>query len=790
MAQQDENKNQITAKEKEASEVVNTEQKPKINNYMNQEEEEKKEGEFKEQVETNPTDKAVEPVVEPVVEPQAKNTEEEGKSNISPVLDDSEKDLDVKTQIQSNGEKQTIGQAKSTQVNNISIKVTKPKNNSTKKKATLGCFGGFGFVALIIGIITYISTGGESGTTSPIAQIFGMEQGQFLGSLIAIINGLFLVATLTAFIYAMVGFLRMATAKKEEKIRKKSGLKKGIFSSIVLLFLVVAWLITFIKLDESRSSLDIIVKEPIVTTPAEPINLTAPIDIRFDASNIKTSRKYKIISYEWNFGDGQKETSSIVAHTYDETGTYNVVLTVTKVDQKTGEEGQDTYKTLVSIAKQALSANIDASVEKGTAPLIVEFDASKSSDPSGEIKKYEWDLNDDGDFEEEGVKIEHTFKKTGKYTIKLRVENLLGDYEVAEKVIDVVKEDKPTATIKVSNNNEDFQIGVDYVFRAEDESAPGGNIMKYEWDFGDGSKVERSRTMSHKYDKEGSFEIILTLTDEDGNEGEVKKKIAIGHPKSAPKADIKASATSGPVPLIVNFDASGSTDPDNNIVEYKWDFDGDGAYDGYGKNISYTYEKNGTYKAMLTVEDADGNDDQASVNISAEEQGIKAVLKTDKIDGNVPLTIAFDASGSTYPGKKITSYTWDFGDGTSPKISGSTITHKFDKIGSFKVTVTVKGEDNLQDSTEVNITVREVPLTACFRSVFYSGHAPFITSFDPSCSQGTVGTYLWDFGDGQTSSEVKPTHTFTDPGEYSVKLEITDLDNTVANIVQKITVLE
>jgi len=88
------------------------------------------------------------------------------------------------------------------------------------------------------------------------------------------------------------------------------------------------------------------------------------------------------------------------------------------------------------------------------------------------------------------------------------------------------------------------------------------------------------------------------------------------------------------------------------------------------------------------------------------------------------------------------------------------------------------------------ITVRETSLAACFLSVFEQGKAPLQTSFDPSCSAGTITSYFWDFGDGNSSTEVKPMHVFQDPGSYDVTLELSDSDNNTSKAKLTITVTE
>jgi PKD repeat protein len=79
------------------------------------------------------------------------------------------------------------------------------------------------------------------------------------------------------------------------------------------------------------------------------------------------------------------------------------------------------------------------------------------------------------------------------------------------------------------------------------------------------------------------------------------------------------------------------------------------------------------------------------------------------------------------------------------------------------------------------IYVREIPLRACFEPSRRSGEAPLAVTFDSKCSTGTVSTYSWDFGDGSDSDSRKPTHTFENPGTYSVTLEVSDDKKNVAS---------
>ncbi len=84
-----------------------------------------------------------------------------------------------------------------------------------------------------------------------------------------------------------------------------------------------------------------------------------------------------------------------------------------------------------------------------------------------------------------------------------------------------------------------------------------------------------------------------------------------------PSANAAATPTSGQAPLTVNFDGSGSTDPDNDTLSYAWDLDGDGAFDdSTAARPSFTYTQTGTYQARLRARDPSGLEDIDSVTIT------------------------------------------------------------------------------------------------------------------------------------------------------------------------------
>lgn len=682
-------------------------------------------------------------------------------------------------------------------------KAIKDKKKKLKKKKAIMAgviTGGVVFVVIIAMIFLLLTQGG--GANNPLLKMFGISEDNFYPFLITLTNIIFGLGIFIAFIVGVIGLFKTSMSKKEDKQGKKKGIILASVGGFAVLILAFAWTFTYMYLSSQYTAEQEAQDTSLIQTePEELTGLTAPMTIEFDASGIPFNPyQYEIISYEWDFGDGSVATGEAVSHRYTskgpDGGRYAVLLEITYRDVNTGEEDVEELTIDVVFSNESVAASIIATPESGPVPLEVDFDASESVDPDGEIIEYEWDLDGDSKFDDgEGVEVSYTYDQKGSYEVTLRVTDNNGEYSTATVTIEAGTT-VPTATI-TEYNTEDYLVGEEYSFSAEDASSPNGDVEKYEWDFGDGSGVVKTKTAKHTYDKSGVYTITLTMTDEEGFEGEEEIEIEVGNPSEKPVAamltvpgiDEEEGGVIGEIPLQIAFDATESTDPDENIIEYEWDFDGDEVVDDTGETATYIYQETGIYTAQLTVTDADGNQSKDTVVVIAEAQGLTATLSASPVSGEVPLEIEFDASGSTYPGGEIVAYTWDFGDGSSEYIGGADVEYEYDEIGTFEATVTVRASDGEEDSETLSITVRPVELTACFEPNVEEGDAPLIVTFDPICSEGSVQSYSWDFGDGDKSYDRKPTHTYAEVGVYTVELEVEDASGVSDSYESTITVV-
>jgi PKD repeat protein len=158
----------------------------------------------------------------------------------------------------------------------------------------------------------------------------------------------------------------------------------------------------------------------------------------------------------------------------------------------------------------------------------------------------------------------------------------------------------------------------------------------------------------------------------------------------------------------VNLSA-GAVDDFSTFFEFTWDF-GDESDLATGANVTHTYEAPGTYLVTAIATSNQGDTGQASIAIVVTGEGPDANFTADPTRGNAPLTVSFDASGSTAGDNAITDYTWDFGDGDTG--TGITVEHTYDTPGTYAAKLTITADTGATGTTTRLITVTGSTSTA------------------------------------------------------------------------------
>ncbi len=179
-----------------------------------------------------------------------------------------------------------------------------------------------------------------------------------------------------------------------------------------------------------------------------------------------------------------------------------------------------------------------------------------------------------------------------------------------------------------------------------------------------------------------------------------------------PVASIVPDFTTGEVPLVVQLDASGSTD-DGTIDLYEWDLDGDGTFDfdtGTTPTTNANFTQVGEYHPSVRVTDNDSLSDTATVTITVLEPNVLpvAAITSDFTTGVAPLSVTLDASTSTDSDGTIVNYEWDLmGDGTFELDTSevSSFSYIYTVNGIYNPAVRVTDDRGGQDTASITITV-------------------------------------------------------------------------------------
>ncbi|WP_116449776.1 PKD domain-containing protein [Blastococcus litoris] len=154
------------------------------------------------------------------------------------------------------------------------------------------------------------------------------------------------------------------------------------------------------------------------------------------------------------------------------------------------------------------------------------------------------------------------------------------------------------------------------------------------------------------------------------------------------------------------------------------------------------------------------------------------------------LSVAFDGTSSTDPENGALTYAWNFGDGgTSTEAKP---THPYAAAGDYQVTLTVTDPQNASDPETKTVTVTAPPNQPPTSAFTFTPNALSV-AFDGTSStdpENGALTYAWDFGDGGTSTEAKPTHPYSAGGTYPVTLVVKDPAGNTGSSTQQVQVTD
>lgn len=244
--------------------------------------------------------------------------------------------------------------------------------------------------------------------------------------------------------------------------------------------------------------------------------------------------------------------------------------------------------------------------------------------------------------------------------------------------------------------------------------------------------------------------------------------------KAQLNADFYISNGQGCTPLKTTFtNTSTGTSPN---TTYLWSF-GNGNSSAL-TNPSAIYTTEGTFTVTLTIRDGSQTSAKSKqVNVYKKPT---ADFNWSASKGCSAFTVNFNSTSTAGDGN-LSSYYWDFGDGSTQQSYSSSISHTYQSIQKASVTLTATNQYGCNSSVTKNDIIEIIdPLVADFSvdQTVLCKISEQVAFTNKSSGPGTL-TYLWDFGDGGASTEINPTHVFNQKGIYTIKLTVTSSEGCV-----------
>lgn len=491
-----------------------------------------------------------------------------------------------------------------------------------------------------------------------------------------------------------------------------------------------------------------------------------------------------ITAYAWRFGTAGTAIDPTPTYTFLTEGTFPVTLTVT---DDMGATDTATLNVTLQAPGTAVAPTADpGGPYTGTAGVALTLDGSGSMDPDGSIASYSWDFGDETTAEVMQPTTSKTYMAAGTYAISLTVTDNTG----------MTGTQTTTATIAAADTgNQPPVAAIDgpvmgnalssIVFDGSGSTDADGEIVSYEWSFGDGV-VAFGNPTHHIYLAEGAFTVGLTVTDSDGATATATLDITVVAPEMpvAPTANPGGPYT-GNVGTALTFDGSASMDPDGTIGTYAWDF-GDGTT-GTGPMPTKTYTAAGAYDVTLTVTDDSGTTGMAATTatisppasappVGSNQPPVAMIVAPATASVGVP--VEFDGSQSADPDGAIASWEWTIGDLATE--TGEQAIYTFLAEGTVPVTLTVTDDMGATGTATINITLQgagAVVAPTADPGGPYNGTVGVAVDFNGSRSvdaDGRIASYSWEFGDGTTDTRARPRKIYASAGTYTVALTVTD----------------
>ena len=445
----------------------------------------------------------------------------------------------------------------------------------------------------------------------------------------------------------------------------------------------------------------------------------------------------------WNFGHGNTSNLKNTIHTYSNTGSFDVSLTITGANGCVNTTVLNDYITVLEPPVAAFSFNKPTFHTLATCiPFAVNFHNN-----STDAVSWLWNFGDGGTSTSEDPR--HVYYNTGSYTVALTVYSVNGCTDTYEWT-NMITLTKPTAHFGATNSSGCVPFLTSFVDSSVD-------AVTWLWLFGDGdSSIQQNP--AHTYLNDGTYDVTLIVSNLSGCTDTLTKQELITAQSYAPSY-VEPPAYTGCIPLNMNFE-----NQTQGAVSWVWDF-GDGSPVSNQQQTSHTYQNEGTYTVSLIVEMNSGCSQHIPSYRTIVVSGGEANFVYD-LDLCSPLTVNFTDSSTN-----ASSWSWNFGDGSSSTLQNPT--HVYAAYGYYMVVLTVTNAAGCVYTTAMMVTVKT--RAALANPVFIASDSLYPMSIELFANSNGATSWLWDFGDSSATSTLEnPSHYYAFQPYWNIQLIVSN----------------
>ncbi len=494
---------------------------------------------------------------------------------------------------------------------------------------------------------------------------------------------------------------------------------------------------------KSATAADSIVKINQITVYGAPvINFNASqtagcnqLDVNFKDQT--TSAYGNLTEWKWDFGDGVLSDIRNPSHHYDQTGDFNITLNV-----------KNSYGCSSSLLKTAyikvngIKAGFTKDVYERCSPNKITF--TNSSTGTGDVK-YKWYFGN-RDSSETNNPL-YTYANGGNYTVKMFVSNQFG---CLDSTIKNIKVDTPVSAAFTAGNTRGCKAPFTVHFTNQQLT---GN--SYLWNMGDSSKSISSNPF-HEYSDTGNYTVKLIVNNVNGCIDSVTK-INYIHVRASSLALVNLP-DSGCIPFAKKINVV--FNPADSVLNMIWNF-GDGTSSALRSPV-HTFNTEGYYTVSVIASTLSGCIDTIKIaNAIRVSKRPAADFISDITNACAYKKISF----TNLTSGEATKYTWEF--------NHNDVSYDKDPKYTFRDTgfVTVQmvaWNGGCADTSTKEKLIYLQPAVSKLKYIFTCSDASKL--FFNNHSLG-ADKWAWNFGDGTASTQFSPSHTYAEPGNYSVSLE-------------------